>query len=670
MYKKHRPMDLILKANFVLALGLLIRIYILVIHVPTLSNNLYLPFFASQSHPFDFSAVNHFTNASVSPFPYGLPMYLVSLPIFIVTKTLGLSSTSLIATLALAAFSLLPDLLIFRIIWSLKKDFRVLMLWTFSPIVLSSAYYSGQTDLWPAVALLLSAYLILEKRDFSIAGILLGLAIGFKWGLVLVVPFIIVFMLDNPRYKQNIRRLLTVTSLVAVISYLPLIFSSDFRKLVLGGNTGKDVLELAIDFGGFKFYLVPAAYLLLLIWIYRAGRTTAQVLIVFLSVAVISIATLTPGSFGWILWTFPTLLAFLNITDKKLSWLIGIFQAMYFFAKSELFSLSISQTSDWLFSTLNSVLLIFATVLMIRILQHGVKQGDLYGLAKRPFSISIAGDSGVGKDTLANSIANSFGKEASTVICGDNYHLYERGDYVWGSHTHLNPRMNDLKLWCQDLNESLNRNVLRSREYDHSVGRFSSVSMHRKSDLIISQGLHANYREVTRKIDASIFVEMEDDLRLHLKMKRDTTHRNQTKEQIEDQLRLRKPDFEKYIAIQKTSSDLCIKFHSIDRETVRNVEISTLNLPGFRDELLTIFLSYFPEAILRDDPVFDFFTIDASLIDKSSIESALRRKLLSYDQFFPVEPIVDNGVSGIIQLISFMLIDYKRRNMLVHHENS
>jgi uridine kinase len=531
---------------------------------------------------------------------------------------------------------------------------------------LSSSYYSGQTDLWPAFGLLLSAYLLLVKRNFFVAGLSLGIAIGFKYGVMLVIPFIIVFMFDNPRYKKSFSKLLSATALTVTVSYLPAVFSSDFRELILWGNTEKDILALSIDLSGFKLYLVPATYLLLLVWIYRAGRTTAQVLVVFLSVAVISIATLTPASFGWVLWAFPTLLAFLSFTDRKLFWILGVFQVVYFIAKSEVVKAKITDDSEWFYSTINSILLIFSAVLMVRILQHGVKQGDVYRLASQPFSIAIAGDSGVGKDTLANSISNAFGKEAATVICGDNYHLYERGDYVWGSHTHLNPKMNDLRLWALDLNEAAHRNSLQSKEYDHAVGRFLSIGIDQKSDLLISQGLHANYRELSRDLDATIFIEMEDELRLHLKMQRDTSQRNQSKEQILKQLHSRKSDYERYITTQKATSDVCLRFISNNELTVRLVEITTINLPGFHQELLNTFITFFPETIMKDSQEFDSLTLDSFFIEKSSIESALRKNLLSYDQFFPVEPIVGDGTKGLMQLVSFMLIDYKRKNNLVN----
>lgn len=670
MYKKLRFLAIRSRVSLILSIGFLIRFGILVLHTPTLANELYLPFFNNQSGPFDFDPVNQLTESQVSPFPYGLPMYLVSLPVHFAVKISGGVDYSLMIGIALVAFSIIPDFIIMSVLLTLKKDYRALSIWAFSPIVLSSTYYSGQTDLWPALALLVSAYFILEKRRFYSAGLALGLAIGFKYGLILVVPFIIVFMLDNPRYKKSIRELLMAAVTIATISYIPTIFSAEFRNLVFGGNTKNEVFSLFINLNGFNLYLVPATYLLLLVWIYRAGRTTTQVLVVFLSVAVISISTLTPASFGWTLWTFPTLIAFLSFKDFKLIIVLSLFQILYFLAKSEFMSLKIAQVSDFYHSTLNTLLIVFTFVLMTRILQHGVKQGDLYGLAKKPFSISIAGDSGVGKDTLANLIVGAFGKDASTVICGDNYHLYERGDYVWGSRTHLNPRMNDLKRWKLDLNELLNRNVIQSREYDHSVGRFSSAGIYRKSDLVVSQGLHANYFEVSTNIDASIFVEMEEELRLHLKIQRDTFKRNQSLDEIQKQLSLRKPDYDKHIECQKEASDICIKFKSKNNTKVSVIEVSSGRLPGFHEELLSVLLTYFPEAIIDESQEFDSFTIDSIHVERSSIESALQRKLLSFDQFFPVRPKFEDEMSGLVQLICFMLIDYKRKNSVVMYEYS
>ena len=58
-----------------------------------------------------------------------------------------------------------------------------------------------------------------------------------------------------------------------------------------------------------------------------------------------------------------------------------------------------------LFFTLNLAL---GLTFLIKFIRVSVKVGDIYGLSKKPLSFSIAGDSGVGKDSLSNEISKLF----------------------------------------------------------------------------------------------------------------------------------------------------------------------------------------------------------------------------------------------------------------------
>jgi uridine kinase len=661
MYKKFADLGIVHKYKGVIAIGLVTRIALAVFIFPKLAENLYLPFFYSQSHPFDFSVIQNNLQSQETPFPYGLPMYIIFLPVFIAVKISASASFTVPVIIALGIISIIPDFLIMRILIKQNSDFKVLLLWVFSPIVLWSTYHAGQTDLWPALMLLGSCYLLLIKKRFRSSGALLGLAIGCKYGVAIVLPFILVFMLDNPRYKKLMSKYLVSALLVAFACYIPALYSSEFRQLILESEMKSQVLSLYIDFHGFQFYLVPVIYLLLLIWIYRAGRTTTTVLVIFLSVSIVSITVLTPAAFGWVIWSLPVLLVFLDIQTSRLVWVLGIFQALYFLSKSDIFEVIGYSMNSQALSILSTVLTVFTVFLLIRVLQHGVAQGDIYQLALKPFSVAIAGDSGVGKDSFAKSILSAFGDESTSVICGDDFHLYERGDFVWGSNSHLNPRMNNLHHWSQDISKAMRREQYKSKEYDHTNGRFSKTGVKKKSDLVISQGLHALYPEVSKNIDAKIFLEMETELRLLLKMQRDSTERNRTKEEVFGQLKTREPDYVKFIEKQRDESDLIIRFISDDNQKVRVVEISSSNENSIVKLMEISLLTYSPESLIHKE-----FTqntsimIDSSFVDAKSVEAILKHKLSSYDQFFPIEPRISSGVSGILQLVTFLLLEQRR----------
>jgi len=136
MYKKFTDLGITHQIKGLIAVGVVTRIALAAVILPKLSGDLFLPFFHSQSHPFDFSVVQNNLQAQDSPFPYGLPMYIVFLPVFIAVKISASASFTLPVILALGMVSIIPDYLIMRILINQKSDFRVLLLWVLSLIVL------------------------------------------------------------------------------------------------------------------------------------------------------------------------------------------------------------------------------------------------------------------------------------------------------------------------------------------------------------------------------------------------------------------------------------------------------------------------------------------------------------------------------------------------------
>jgi uridine kinase len=661
MHKKLTDLGMKLTLTRILAFGLLTRILLVFLFVPKLTEELFFPFLYDQSNPFDFTAVNNHMVLEQSPFPYGLPMYLVFLPVHLVIKVYAATSITYPVMMAIGAIAVIPDFIIMRMLVAAKADVKVILLWILSPIVIWSSYYLGQTDLWPALLLLISCHLLLNKNKYWSAGSFLGLAIGCKYGVAIVLPFILIFMLDNPRYKRQIRKYLTAALVVAAGSYFPAFYSKEFRHLILESEVKFDTFSLFIDFQGFKFFLVPAIYLLLLVWIYRAGRTTTRVLIIFLSVSIVSISILTPSAFGWVIWSLPALLVFLNIKTSRLVWVLGIFQSLYFLAKSDLINRSKISTNGQLESVTNTILVVFTIFLLIRILQHGVAQGDKYQLAVKPFTVAVAGDSGVGKDSFARSIVSAFGAESTTVICGDDFHLFERGDFIWGSNTHLNPRMNNLHQWTRDISMAVRREHYQSQEYDHANGRFRQIGITKKSDLVISQGLHALYPHLSVGFDAKIFLEMEKELRLSLKMQRDTTQRGRTRDEILVQLEARSTDYTKYIEKQREDADFIIRFIPDSEMNFKFIELSTSNDDLVLNTLQNGLLTYCPESLVFSEFQLEkTLKIDVTLIESASVESILRANLNSYEQFFPAKPNFSKGVNGLIQVTTFLVIEHRR----------
>jgi uridine kinase len=291
-------------------------------------------------------------------------------------------------------------------------------------------------------------------------------------------------------------------------------------------------------------------------------------------------------------------------------------------------------------------------------LKTAIRHGDQYKIAKAPLAVSIAGDSGTGKDTLANALTNMFTKETSMTICGDDYHKFERGDESWNKITHLNPTANYLDLWARDYALAYNRQYFEQREYDHDSGKFSQLKPRLRRDLLISQGLHALFPQLTGNSDLKIYMSMDDELRIKLKLERDQKSRGQSYETIADSIKRRKDDYLLYIAPQKEMSE--IHFHLLEKEGELQLEVAS--------PLNWVIDSFFESiAGLTSHPVMEntelgrkVYRVNSSHYQTPVLKKILNDQLTGYDQLFLEEPVIPEGALGVMSVLTIILVATSR----------
>ena len=141
------------------------------------------------------------------------------------------------------------------------------------------------------------------------------------------------------------------------------------------------------------------------------------------------------------------------ILKKPLSYLTGIF------------------LEHLIISSFNSLIPIFFTVDVFIILAFS--RNDFFRLSRKPFVIGISGDSSSGKDTLANSIIDFFGKHSVVKHSGDDYHHWDRNENMWQVMTHINPKANDLERYYKDLISLIDGKNIKVTQYDHFIGKIT-----------------------------------------------------------------------------------------------------------------------------------------------------------------------------------------------------
>jgi uridine kinase len=278
----------------------------------------------------------------------------------------------------------------------------------------------------------------------------------------------------------------------------------------------------------------------------------------------------------------------------------------------------------------------------------------------------------VGKDTLADGLTKILGKESSVHVSGDDYHRWDRGNGSWEHLTHLNPNANEITKFFNDILTLTDGGDIRSGSYDHRVGRRLSSDTARAREFVIASGLHSLLiSDMNRQANLTVFLEMSEDLRANLKVKRDTKIRGHKTEAVLKSIEERKRDFQKYIEPQRSLADLVVKSSSIEE-----------NSPTVSNDIEVSFES---EAKVFDSELMSELSITCGLEVRIEILDTTRRKISVrgttssadlYEAFVRLEPRTSDilgehvtwseGPAGVVQIVVMVYLgNALRRERLV-----
>jgi hypothetical protein len=103
----------------------------------------------------------------------------------------------------------------------------------------------------------------------------------------------------------------------------------------------------------------------------------------------------------------------------------------------------------------------------------------------------------------------------------------------------------------------------------------------KSNDIIIASGLHALYLPILRECyDLSIYLDIDEGLRTHFKIKRDVNQRGYSVQRVLNTLAKRLPDSEKFIRPQADFADLIFRLSPINVSTLQNTNAQ--NLPRLK----------------------------------------------------------------------------------------
>ena len=181
---------------------------------------------------------------------------------------------------------------------------------------------------------------------------------------------------------------------------------------------------------------------------------------------------------------------------------------------------------------------------------------------KRPIIIAVVGDSAAGKSTLTNGLVSILGAERVTVVCTDDYHKYDRKERAGMSITPLHPDCNYLDVLELHLERLHYGQPFLKPVYDHATGSLVRPEYIRPCEFVVVEGLLGFHSAVMRQFyDVKVFLDPLEDLRKVWKIKRDTTKRGYTAEQVLAEMTKRETDTREFIRPQREHADIVVRFY-------------------------------------------------------------------------------------------------------------
>ncbi len=609
-------------------------------------------------------------------FPYGYAMWVVFLPMTLVAKLTGLPLLYAYHLTILAAdFCLLLTL---RRLLPDRQRLLLIAYWL-SPIVILASYGLGLNDLIPALLLCLSIVFV-RQVELKLAGALLAAALSAKLSMVVALPFFAIYLFNNRPLRTRLPKFLSGFALSILLLWLPFLFSRAGIQMLLGNPEMGKIYQLAIGLpGNVSIYVVPLLYLVMLYVAWRVRRLNFDLFQAITGMAFLLIVLMTPASPGWFVWCLPFLAFYQAMSGHMAILLVGMFSATYVFSTLLVTQLKFAHGNELTLgaalqasgqlgiqatSLLHTGMVAIGLVLAIRIWREAISRNDFFRLSRKPFVIGVAGDSGAGKDTFADAITGLFGEHSVVKLSGDDYHLWDRQKPMWQVMTHLNPMANDLEGFCNDLMSLTDGKSVLSRHYDHQTGRMSKPFQIESNDFIIASGLHALYLPVLRECyNLKIYLDIDEGLRRHFKLKRDVQQRGHTFERVLGSFEKREPDSERFIRPQSNHADLILSLQPIhprmledldDKHPIRlKLVVNTKN--GYNEltihRVLVGVCGLHVDIVVGNDGADVKMTIEGEV---SSADIAMAAEILCPRvlEFLDIPPKWQDGMLGLMQLIT------------------
>jgi phosphoribulokinase len=193
------------------------------------------------------------------------------------------------------------------------------------------------------------------------------------------------------------------------------------------------------------------------------------------------------------------------------------------------------------------------------------RRGNGAANGHRPIMLAIAGDSGTGKTTLTAGLVEALGRDRITSVAADDYHRYDREERKGLSFTPLHPQCNYVDIMDQHFQHlSMGQPILKPI-YDHDTGELGRPEYVEPREFVIVEGLLPLHTKRSRGcFDITVYLDPPEDIRIAWKLRRDTSKRGYTEEQVRKELEKREPESTQFIRPQRADADIVVRFSPIE----------------------------------------------------------------------------------------------------------
>jgi len=186
------------------------------------------------------------------------------------------------------------------------------------------------------------------------------------------------------------------------------------------------------------------------------------------------------------------------------------------------------------------------------------------GRRDRPVMLAIAGDSAAGKTTLTAGLVEALGADRCVSLCVDDYHKYDRVERRSLPFTPLHPDCNYMEIMEQHLQLLATGQPILKPVYDHGSGELVRPVLVEPREFVIVEGLLPLYSRLSRAcFDVTVYLDPIEEIRREWKIRRDTSKRGYTREQVIAEMDRRVPESDEFIRPQRASADIVVQFSPI-----------------------------------------------------------------------------------------------------------